>query len=409
MTESQTTPKDQSQLYLDGLYLADYPPQSRYAEAFRSLRTNLHFSFAEGEFQSILVTSAGPEEGKSTVAANLAYTLAKNEKRVLMIDADMRKPKLSSLRPELKKIGLSILLSTFFEVNIDSGTLSEFSTSDLLWIASFQKRTGVLHLTDKENKVNIYIKKGELWDVTWISRPEEKRLAAMLVKNHILSESQIEDAFLQQKNTKQQLGFILLSMGYIKEEDLSGYIKLHIIESLRQALQMRSGTFFFEKLPLAYFEKPRFNPPDLQKILQQVIIGEEEIPYLQKLVYSSIAKTPDETLFLMPCGPVPHNPAELLSTNQMLFLLSFLKRRFDFIVLDTPPVIPASDALILAPSADGVLLVARAGKTNRVFIKKAIEQIKMAKANLLGVVLNQIDFTRERYYKYYTKYYGKTS
>jgi len=395
--------------FLDGLYLGNYPSQSRYAESFRSLRTNLHFSFAEGEFQSVLVTSAGPEEGKSTVAANLAYTLAQAEKRVLIIDADMRKPKLSSLRPGLKNIGLSHLLSSVFEVNIDSGSLEEFGTSDLLWLAAFQKRTGVLHLTEKENKVNIYIKKGELTDVTWISRPEEKRLATLLVKNQILTKNQIQDAFIQQKNTQQQLGFILLSLGYIKEQDLIGFIRLHIIESLRQALQMKTGSFFFEKLPLAYFERPRFNPPDLPKVLQQVIIGEEEIPYIQKLVYSCIAKTESEHLFLLPCGPLPRNPAELLATQQMVFFLSFLKRRFDFIVIDSPPILPASDALILAPHADGVLLVARAGKTNRQFVKKAVEQIKLSKANLLGVVLNQLDFKKERYYKYYTKYYGKTA
>jgi len=394
--------------FLDGLYLGSYPSQSRYAESFRSLRTNLHFSFAEGEFQSILVTSAGPEEGKSTVAANLAYTLAQSEKRVLIIDADMRKPRLSSLRPSLNNVGFSHLLSSIFEVNIDSGSLEEFGTSDLLWLAAFQKRTGVLHLTQNGNKVNIYIKKGELTDVNWISRPEEKRLATLLVKNQILTKNQIQDAFVQQKNTQQQLGFILLSLGYIKEEDLIGFIRLHIIESLRQALQMKSGQFFFEKLPLAYFERPRFNPPDLPKVLRQVIIGEEEIPYLQKLVYASIAKTDSEYLFLMPCGPLPRNPAELLATQQMRFFLAFLKRRFDFLIIDSPPILPASDALIIAPHADGILLVTKAGKTNRQFVKKAVEQIQMAKANLLGVVLNQFDFKRERYYKYYTKYYGKT-
>jgi len=395
--------------FLDGLYLGAFPSQSRFAESFRSLRTNLHFSFAEGEFQSILITSAGPEEGKSTVAANLAYTLAQAEKRVLMIDADLRKPKLSALRPSLDKIGLSRLLASVFEANIDSGSLGNFSTSDLLWLAAFQKRTGVLHLTEKDNKVDIYIKKGELTDVNWISRPEEKRLASLLVKQQVLTKDQVQDAFVQQKNTGQQLGFILLSLGYIKEEELLGFIRLHIIESLRQALQMKSGQFFFEKLPLAYFERPRFNPPDLPQILQQVIIGEEEIPYLQKLVYSCIARTDSEYLFLLPCGPIPKNPAELLATQQMNFFLSFLKRRFDFIVLDSPPILPASDALIMAPFVDGVLLVTRAGKTNRQFVKKAVEQIRMAKANLLGVILNQLDFKRERYYKYYTKYYGKTT
>ncbi len=403
------TPKNRTKKknFLEGLFLQNYPAQSRFAEAFRSLRTNLHFSFSEGEIQSILVSSAGPEEGKSTVSANLAYTLAQSDKRVLLIDADMRKPKVSQLIPP-SKIGLSFLLSNVFEINIDSGALTEFGTSDLLWLAGFQKKTGALCLTENDEKVNIYIKKGKLFDVHWLTRPEEKRLANLLIKNQILTAEQIEDAISHQKNTRQQLGFILLSMGYVKEDDLSGFIRIHIIESLQTALRMKSGTFFFEKLPLSHYEKPSYSPPDLPALLQRVIIGEEDIPYLQAMTYGSIKKTETENLFIMPCGPIPKNPGELLSTQQMSFFISFLKRRFDFLVFDTPPIIPASDALILAPFVDGVLLVAKAGKTNRQLVKKAVDQVKSSRANLLGVVLNQLDFKREGYYKYYTEYYGKT-
>ena len=402
-TKGRVTKKN----FLEGLFLQNYPDQSRFAEAFRSLRTNLHFSFAEGEIQSVLVTSAGPEEGKSTVSANLAYTLAQSGKRVLLIDADMRKPKVSHLGGSLQS-GLSPLLSGVFEINIDSGGLGEFGTSDLLWLAAFQKRTGALCLTQEEDKVNIYIKKGKLFDVHWLTRPEEKRLANLLIKNQILTAEQIQDAISHQKTTQQQLGFILLSLGYLKEDDLAGFIRIHIIESLQAALRMKSGNFFFEKLPLSYFEKPSYAPPDIPALLQRVIIGEEEIPYLQKLVYGSIKKTEIQNLFVMPCGPIPNNPAELLSTHQMSFFISFLKRRFDFMVIDTPPIMPASDALILGPMVDGLILVARAGKTNRQLVKKAIENINTSRANLLGLVLNQMDFKREGYYKYYTKYYGKT-
>lgn len=394
--------------FLGGLYLGTFSPQSRYSESFRSLRTNLHFSFAEGEFQSILVTSTGPEEGKSTVSANLAHSLAQSDRRVLMLDADMRKPRLSELRPSLQNIGLSHLISNVLEVNIESGTLSEYGPSDLLWIASFQKRTGVLQLTENDETVKIYIKKGEMTDVHWVTRPEDQRLATLLVKNNFLSKEQIKDAFLHQQSTKQKLGFILLSMGYIKKEDLSGFLRIHLIESLRVALRMKEGSFKFETLPLSFFEKPLYTPEDLPDILQKVIIGEEETPFLTKLAYSSIARTDMENLFLMPCGPIPKNPAELLSTKQMSFFLSFLKRRFDFIVIDSPPILPASDALILAPKVDGVLLVVQAGKTNRQLVRKSIEQLQMSKSNLLGLVLNKVDYKKEGYYKYYSKYYGKT-
>ena len=94
----------------------------------------------------------------------------------------------------------------------------------------------------------------------------------------------------------------------------------------------------------------------------------------------------------------------------MSFLISLLKRQFDILIIDTPPILPASDAMILAPQTDGLLLVIKSGHINRELIKKAVEQIRISQANLIGVVLNQVDFERERYYsgKYYSRYYGKS-
>ena len=89
----------------------------------------------------------------------------------------------------------------------------------------------------------------------------------------------------------------------------------------------------------------------------------------------------------------------------MSFLLSFFKRRFDVLIIDSSSILPASDALILAPQTDGVVLIIKAGMTNRELIKKTVEKLRMAKANLIGVVLNQVDFKREGYYKYDSTYY----
>lgn len=85
-------------------------PRSPISEAFRSLRTNLEFTSVDNPLRSILVTSANPAEGKTTIAANLAFILAQNDRKVLLIDADLRKPKLHQQLGIPNRIGLSDLI-----------------------------------------------------------------------------------------------------------------------------------------------------------------------------------------------------------------------------------------------------------------------------------------------------------
>lgn len=86
-----------------------YHPRSPIAEAFRVLRTNLEYSTADAPLRSILITSAGPSEGKTTVAVNLAIIMAQGGKRVLLIDADMRRPRIHHIFGVSNQIGLSAL------------------------------------------------------------------------------------------------------------------------------------------------------------------------------------------------------------------------------------------------------------------------------------------------------------
>jgi len=389
------------------LFLATYPDKSRFADSFRNLRINIHFSFMDKELKSLLITSSGQEEGKTATSANLAYTISRAGKKVLMIDADMRKPSLSHMIHSENSLGLSGLLYDTLGTDVRSGSLSEFGASDLLWLLLFQKRTGCLNLTEGDEKINIYFLQGELVDIQWLTRPEEKKLATLLLKNNVVTQEQIEQALIRKENTGQKLAFILINMGFVKEEDLSGFINLHMIEGLRNALQFKSGKFSFNKLNDSHFARPSFEPSNFKKLYRQVLIGEEEFFYLQKEIDSNIIKTNVENLFFLPSGHIPPNPAELLGSRRMSFLLSFFKKRFDVLIIDSPSILPASDALLLAPQMDGVVLIVKAGMTNRELVKKTVEKLQMAKANLIGVVLNQVDFKREGYYQYYSKYYGE--
>jgi len=254
---------------LTELFLRDYPAKSRFAEAYRTLRTNVHFSFMNKEFRSLMITSAGAKEGKTNTVANIGYTLSQSGKSVLMIDADLRKPMLTTLTPSQGSRGLTGLLSDIFDLN-------------------------------------------------------------------------------------------------------AGDIAVN---------------------------------------------GEEKIPCLDEKIGSDILNIPinnsdnpdaPSKLFLLPSGRRPPNPHEILGSKGMSFLVSYLTKKFDVVVIDTPPLLPASDALLLAPQTDGVLLIVKAGMINRSLVRKAVDQLRMSKANLLGVVLNSMDSRKEGYYYYYNKkYYSK--
>jgi capsular exopolysaccharide synthesis family protein len=98
-----------------------------------------------------------------------------------------------------------------------------------------------------------------------------------------------------------------------------------------------------------------------------------------------------QNLSTITSGPIPPNPAELLASKQMNSLLAQLKMNYDMIIVDTPPVLTLTDAKIMAAKCDGVLLVLEYGKVKRNAAKKVKEELMLAKAKLMGVVLNKIN------------------
>lgn len=208
-------------------------PKSPIAEQFRTIRTNIQFSSVDEELQTIIVTSSGPGEGKSTTTANLAVVFAQQGKRVLLIDADLRKP--------------------------------------------------TVHYTFRtENHIGL--------------------------SNVLTKQSTLEEA---------------------------------------------------------------------------------------------VTVTAQEKLWVLPSGPIPPNPSELLGSRGMKTFLEEAKEGYDVIILDTPPVLAVTDAQVLANLADGVVLVVSSGKTETDAAKKAKELLESAKAKILGVVLNNKKVQDSQYYYYY--------
>lgn len=222
----------------DGHYplLSTGVPQN-FAEAFRSIRTNVLFSSAQEGSRSIVVTSSAPGEGKTMVASNLAIAIAQSNQRVLLIDADMRRPRVHE---------------------------------------SF-------------------------------SCPQEPGLSNVLVGKAKASEA-------------------------IQKSDVPG-------------------------------------------------------------------------LWLLPAGHLPPNPAELLGSSRCREFLVSLGGHFDWVVLDSPPVMAVTDAAVLAHFASGVLFVVGAEMTSRHVAARAVDQLDSAKARFVGGVLNRVDVDSNPYY--YSHYYRR--
>lgn len=120
-----------------------------------------------------------------------------------------------------------------------------------------------------------------------------------------------------------------------------------------------------------------------------------------------IAKYPMKSLSIIPSGPIPPNPSELLGSKRMKDLLAVLRNEFDFIIIDSAPVMGATDALILSNLTHGTMIVAKAGETTYDILTAGLKALTDIKAHILGMVINGVDFSKtyyQRYYGYYNYY-----
>lgn len=112
-----------------------------------------------------------------------------------------------------------------------------------------------------------------------------------------------------------------------------------------------------------------------------------------------------DNLVVMTSGPIPPNPAELLGSQRATKFLNEVTRNLDLVIVDAPPVLPVTDAQLLASKVDGSVLVIRQNVAQKAAVKDAVSLLKHAKANLLGAVLNDVqDRSRHGYYGYESGY-----
>ncbi len=156
---------------------------------------------------------------------------------------------------------------------------------------------------------------------------------------------------------------------------------------------------------------------DLRKPKQHKIFGKSKTPGLIDHIVGAaeletiIQKTNVDNLYLITSGTLPPNPAEMLDSEKMEEFLKKVRLMYDYVIIDSPPIIAVTDAEILARKVDGTILVCSAEMTERVMLDRAIELLKTDYSKLLGTVLNNFDTNSsyKSYYKYYYYYSGTES
>ncbi len=276
-----------------GILITYSMPTSPPSEAYRTLRTNLQFSDMTDGLRSVIFTSSGPREGKSTTVSNLAIATAQMGLRTLVIDADLRRPTIHHLFSLHREPGLSDILLHFY------------------------------------NNGDSYVPKSK------------EQISAHKNSSHSVDTAQ-------------------------RDQD-----------RLREAPDRANRT--------------------IQKMAS-----------LDLAITEAVQPTAINKLEVLACGVLPSNPSEVLASETMKDLLALVKQRYEFVVIDAPPIIAVTDAAVLAPYVDGLALVIESSRNDKEIILKAKSLLDRVGVNILGAILNNVH-EKNLYgdYNYYYTYYAQ--
>ncbi|MFN3692434.1 MAG: polysaccharide biosynthesis tyrosine autokinase, partial [Fervidobacterium sp.] len=172
-------------------------------------------------------------------------------------------------------------------------------------------------------------------------------------------------------------------------------------------------TFIAANIALSYAQngfKTLLLDLDMRRPRVEKVLGIERINIgvvnhlLRDVPIEQIIQNYSENIDIIPVGPIPPNPTALLTSKKMEEVIDELRNKYEKIVIDLPPILAAADALIISKLVDGLVLVVRAGKTQKPSLKIAYENIITSSAKLLGSVINAIGVKQMNYYYYYYYY-----
>jgi uncharacterized protein involved in exopolysaccharide biosynthesis/Mrp family chromosome partitioning ATPase len=363
------------------------------------LVTSLQLTMQGMPGKVLMVESATSGEGKTSILSKSAVSLSKGGLRVLMVDADFERPSLHQVFGFKHNGGLITSMQSILSQDIHSGTLTQYGVDDLFFFISLRKLSGQLSITNSTQEMTALFENGHLIHTQSNNNPLANRLGTMLLRSGFITEGQLQEALERNERTRLPLGYILLNAGYVTQDKLRGPLKLQIEEHLQKLFSWKTGTFVFEPGSLEAYREERVSfGEDYTPIIRRLgyIAGSR---FTESIILSQVIPLQEPFLYFLPAGRATPEPLGSASLMILEKFLEILKKRFDVILIDAPPVLDVASAIPLSLLADGVIFVVKAGHLSVKAINEAVTSLKEAHVNILGAVLNQVKLENKHYYK----------
>ncbi len=385
------------------------PMNSHFTESYRMLATNLSLSQLKRHQGVFLMTSTSPQEGKSTTSLNLGLTMATQGKKTIVVEGDLRRPTTHRQSKDKEHLpGLSDFLIDLTSRDVSAGNLETLGAADLHKLLRIQERTGTVIYDTPIGEFIVSLLKGRVVEATWQQRPTRIHLGEFLVEKGIISEEQAKMALQFQKQSHRRLGQILLSLGFATVEDIAGPISINTSEDLQELYRLQEGTFVFKED--AMLGESELDPQEtrLLKLLSESESG-VALPksrYLIDQMEELLVTYDTENFGYLPAGKSLPNPATIIASKSLQYLIEEIKQHYEVVIIDSPPARIVSDASVLAAIADVAIMIVRSMKTPRRQANITIEQLTNVDVNIIGCVVNGMDFALEQYANGYSGGYG---
>jgi uncharacterized protein involved in exopolysaccharide biosynthesis/Mrp family chromosome partitioning ATPase len=351
----------------------------------------------EGLFgKALIVESVTMGEGKSTVISRIATNLTEAGLRVLLVDCDFQRPSLNKIFKVADNVGgLGKSIDRIMAHHFTQGTLNEYSVDDLFFLISLKKKTGNLLIRNEDQAFSAYFNNGVLIHIQDQNSPVKNRIGTMLVNGGFITKNQLDDALQRHQRTGQPLGYILVNAGYIGRDKLKGPLRLQNEEYIQKVFSWKKGFFAFKPGIISAYENEKiFFGEDYTPLITS--LGRIEASrFIEKELFLSITMLNKDSLYLLPAG----NSHKLIGNlNQVLMKKIFekLRRHFDVVLIDSPPLDSASGIESIFSLVDAIVLVIKAGHLSVKILNGAINNLPQDK--ILGTILNQAKVSAHSYY-----------